>query len=37
MKLFRRVPGFGGLPELLSFYCTACKTAETIENPKHFN
>ena len=31
MSLVHRIPGLGGLPELLAFYCPRCREALTVE------
>jgi hypothetical protein len=31
MKLVKTIPHLGGLPEMLVFYCSRCKQAETKE------
>ena len=31
IKLIRRVPGLGSLSESLTFYCSPCRQAKTIE------
>ena len=35
MKLIRTIPHLGVLPELLVFYCAACKEVETSEEYRH--
>jgi hypothetical protein len=32
MKLVRRIPKLGRLPELLFYYCATCDAIETIED-----
>jgi hypothetical protein len=37
MRLMRTIPALGAIPELICFYCAACRIAETIENDRKEN